>query len=341
MPDDKQTDRQDGSKPARPPLVDPTDIDIPPYFYGHELPLNKKIILLIAGLPPQKLIKRISASGGIEVVPADLITPAELASAESLGNVVQAAPPPAMAKAWTALTEKYSSTAFKNDDWALVRLWATSKVQPIAALKAIGKKNPLGLAVHYIGHGNDKEDDVKQHLDGLPWDVPLITVEPLIATQDEVKRPGGGKTMGWDLVPESGNGRSDQALPTLDLVHSMMIDVPTAQVRTLIVDGCEQALALTYATSVRVVVSEDFPRQESDLGAFSQYFSPHVTPLCLDQIQDKLEKAVEATREAMNAVPITSGFSDVTIGGEKIDGGLAYQNPSCGDVARHPRRYHP
>lgn len=317
---------------------DPNDIDLPPYFFGHDIVPGKRIILLIAGIQPQPLVIRRTPGGNLETVPADLIPTADFQAAQKQNNIVKQGLDE-MSEGWEALTKKYSSPDFKNDGWELVRLWATNSTQLVSAIQGIGKKKPLGLAVHYVGHGNDRKNNTKQHPDGMPWDEPLLTVEPLKSSYLTYTFDNGAKCMGWVLVPESGLGRDGQVTPTSHVATAMRKDVPTAQVRTLIVDGCDQALALKDANGIRVVVSEDFPRQESHLSAFSKFFAPHVSPPCLNQVPGKMQDAVAVTRVDMNQAKIHSAFEDVNIAGRRYTGADAYQNPSCDKIATEPKLY--
>jgi hypothetical protein len=90
----------------------PHDIPVPPSIYGKDIPIEKKIILLVAGIQPQDLI--VLSSG--QVLPIDEASQQQISTAKKDNDFI-ANGSREMNEAWLELTKKYSSVRFKNNGW--------------------------------------------------------------------------------------------------------------------------------------------------------------------------------------------------------------------------------
>ncbi|MSU69570.1 MAG: hypothetical protein EXS39_02100 [Opitutaceae bacterium] len=276
----------------------------PPLISGEKLTPGIKYILLVAGdlVASKALVDMGPPVSGIpnpmyayyEVVPESQVPPGKQ-------PVLRYSPAPWMAAAWKALIARYTSQDFIDDGWQLAAIHATSAASVDAALAELQKTRPTALVVHYFNHG----DSLKTG--GI---INRGRSEPYLAirTENWVKMPlrdPSGATQIYDLLVPNPNVVSRYY--TRNLARKLQADFSNIPL-LLILDGCELAPSLDYATArLPIVVSVDRALCGSNLGLFSLLFAGPVIPADFDRPRASLPGALAA----VNATLITNTVSYV------------------------------
>lgn len=273
----------------------PTSVD------ASTLTAGRKYILLVAG---DAVVNKVIVDVGPPVsVPNPIFARYEVLPESQVpaGRIpVRSFPAPEwMAAAWRALLARYAAQDFKDAGWELVAIRATSAAAIDAALAAVAAAQPQALVVHYFDHG----DSIKAG--GL---LSRGRVLPYLAIRTEgwetlqLPSPGGGMGRYPLFVPQPNNV---SRYYTRDLARKLQADFPGVPL-LLILDGCEQAPSLDYATSrLPIVVSIDRALCGTNLGLFSLLFAGPVIPADFDQPRASLPGALGPVNAVLGTYPVS------------------------------------
>lgn len=295
----------------------------PPVYDPGTIPEGAKVILLVAGSMPETMVLVPGAAA-----PGFTLMPKQNAPAGFKGvpNDSLFTPEPEMENAWQGLTAKYSSAAFVTDGWKLERLWATGAGQIEAAIDRIAAAHPLGIAVHYLGHG-DSDHNVGR-------DTPFLRFIPRTKATRAYTNADGTKTNVTVFLPDAIQRVGNTYTSTI--ADKLKTGFPKEIPKTLILDACEQAVALTFrdaAVKFYVTTAVDCPRQDTIFARFSSRFHPLVTPGCFNDYPAHMPGVVSAADTAMAGTKSPChGIFEVPY----YFSGDAFQHPSAEAVRSKP-----